>query len=173
MKPYYTLGLIIVTVLFLLGLGAYFSPTYTQKMGYVQSFLFAGALWFIASVVLLVAAVGFRSFALYLSVLTGMAIAAFGIYGGVLVLLLTYATWGFVFALQLLLVHHQVQTAIQWFCDHYTYPSFYAEYRIFYPMLWLLFFFLDVIPYLFFREHMIKFDPPKILRFMKKTLPPA
>jgi len=173
MKPFYLLIVIIIAILFLLGVGAFISPSYTQQMSYTEAFLFAGGLWFIASVVIVVAAVGFRTFALYLGVLAAMAIAAFGLYGGFLVLLLTYASWGFVFALQLLLAHHQVPTAIDWFRDRYTYKSFYAEYRVFYPMLWLLFFFLDVIPHLIFRDHMIEFDPPKILHFMKRVLPSA
>jgi hypothetical protein len=173
MKPFYLLMMIIVAILALLGVGAFISPAYTQQVGYAEAFFFAGGLWFIASVVIVVSAVGFRTFAFYLGILATMAIAAFGLYGGFLVLVLTYVSWGFVFALQLLLVHHQVPTAVDWFRDRYTYKSFYAEYRVFYPMLCLLFFFLDVIPRRIFRDHMIEFDPPQILRVMKKILPPT
>ena len=146
MKEMRSLGLIIAAIFGLLALGAFFSPTYTEQMSYAQWFLFAGGLLFIASVVILVAALGFHTFALYLSVLMAMAITAFGLYGGVLVVILTYLSWGFVFALQLLLVHHQVSTAIDWFVTRYTYWTFRAECRIFCPVLRLFYPLLDVIP---------------------------
>ncbi len=171
MKEMRSLGLIIAAIFGLLALGAFFSPTYTEQMSYAQWFLFAGGLLFIASVVILVAALGFHTFALYLSVLMAMAITAFGLYGGVLVVILTYLSWGFVFALQLLLVHHQVSTAIDWFVARYTYRTFRAEYRIFYPMLWLFYLLLDVIPSWVSREHLIRFNPEKVLTKMAEILP--
>ncbi len=172
MKEMRSLGLVIAAIFGLLALGAFFSPTYTEQMSYAQGFLFTGGLLFIASVVILVAALGFHTFALYLSVLMAMAIAAFGLYGGVLVVILTYLSWGFVFALQLLLVHHQVSTAIDWFVARYTYRTFRAEYRIFYPMLWLFYLLLDVIPSWVSREHLIRFNPGKVLTKMAEMLPP-
>ena len=172
MSQMQSLGLILAAIFGLLALGAFFSPTYTQQMGYAQGFLFAGGLLFITSVVILVAALGFRTFALYLAVLLSMTIAAFGIYGGLLVIILTYMSWGVVFALQLLLAHHQVPTAIDWFVAHYTYRTFRTEYWIFYPMLWIFYLFLDVIPSWIAREHLIRFDPRKILNAMARILPP-
>ncbi len=171
MKEARSLGLIIAAVFGLLALGAFFSPTYTEQMGYAQWFLFAGGVLFIVAVVILVAAVGFHTFALYLAVLMAMAIAAFGLYGGFLVLLLTYITWGLVFAMQLLLVHNHVQTAIDWFRERYTYRTFQAEYRLFYPMLWLFYFLLEVLPHFIFRDPIIAFDPKEILSAMKSILP--
>lgn len=167
------LGLIITAVFGLLALGAFFSPTYSEQMSYAQWFLFAGGMLFITSVVIIVAAVGFHTFALYLAVLIAMTVSIFGIYGGILVIGLTYVSWGFVFALQLLLVHHRVTTAIDWFSAHYTYRTFRAEYRIFYPMLWLFYLLLEVIPSLFSRERLIRFDPQKVLTEMTRILPPG
>jgi len=171
MKEVRSLGLIIAAIFGLLALGAFFSPTYTEQMSYAQWFLFAGGVLFIVAVVILVAAVGFHTFALYLAVLMAMAIAAFGLYGGFLVLILTYATWGLVFAMQLLLIHHRVPSAIDWFRDRYTYRTFHAEYRLFYPMIWLFYFLLEILPYLLFRDRLIPFAPKKILHFMKTILP--
>ena len=171
MKEMRSLGLIIAAIFGLLAMGAFFSPTYSEQMSYAQGFLFAGGLLFIASVVILVAALGFHTFALYLAVLMAMAIAAFGLYGGILVVILTYLSWGFVFALQLLLVHHQVSTAIDWFVARYTYQAFRAEYWVFYPMLWVFYLLLEVIPSWVYREHLIHFDPGKVLAEMAEILP--
>jgi hypothetical protein len=170
MKLDYPLGFIVLSIFGLLGLGTFVSPAYSQQISYAQGFLLAGALLFIASVLIVVAAIGFRSYALYLAVLVAMAIAAYGLYGGILVLLLTYASWGFVFSLQLLLVYHHVQTAMEWFKERYTWSTFYAEYRIFYPALWFLYFFLEVVPHIFLRDHMVRFDPQRILHLMEQAL---
>jgi hypothetical protein len=171
MKSNRSLAFVIAAIFALLALGAFFSPSYTQQIGYAQWFLFAGGILFIASVVVIVAAFGFHTFALYLAVLIAIAIATFGLYGGILVVLLTYLTWGFVFALQVLLVYNHVPAALDWFQARYTYRAFYTEYRIFYPMLWIFYFLLEVIPGLIYRDSMRLFDPKKTLDTMKKILP--
>ncbi len=170
MKEHGSLIFVTVSIFVLLGLGAYFSPTYTQQIQYAQGFLLAGALLFIASVVVIVAALGFHTFSLYIAVLAAMAIASFGIYGGFLVLLLTYITWGFAFGIELLLVHNNTQTAMDWFKKYYTYKSFKREYYVFYPILWILYFLLDVMPHFFYRDKIIEFRPKKILSKMEKIL---
>jgi len=170
MGEYRTLGLIIAAVFALLGLGAWFSPSYTQQMGYLEAIIFAGSLLFIVSVVILVAAAGFRTFALYLGVLTAMAVAAFGLYGGLLVLGLTYVTWGFVFGIEFLLAHHRVPTALAWFRRYYTARVFQIEYRLFYPMLWVLFGLLDVMPRLLYRETGERFVPSETFRYIREYL---
>ncbi len=170
MKETKSLGLVIFAIFALLGLGAYFSPSYTQQMQYAQGFLLAGALLFIASVVIVVAALGFYTFSLYIAVLAAMAIASFGIYGGFLVIVLTYVTWGFAFGIELLLVHNNTQTAIDWFKKYYTFKSFKREYYVFYPILWVLYFLLDVMPYILYRDKIIEFRPKNILRKMEKIL---
>jgi len=172
MKNAFTFGLITAFIVILLGIGAFYSPTFTQKMGYAQSILLVGELWFIASVLILVAALGFHTFSLFLSVLTTIAIVGFGVYGGFVVLSLVYLSWGFVFSLQLLLVHHHVLSAIDWFRERYTFADFQAEYRMFYPMLWILYVLLDLLPHLFFREPMDRFTPLKTLQYLQTILRP-
>jgi len=169
-KEYKSLTFVIVAIFALLALGAYFSPTYSGQMGYMQGFLLAGALLFVASVVVIVAALGFHTFSLYIGVLASMAVAAFGAYGGFLVLFLTYLTWGFAFGIELLLVHNETQSALNWFKKYYTYRSFKREYYIFYPVLWILYFLLDVMPHFFYRDKIIEFRPQKILKKMEKIL---
>ncbi len=171
MSSYRSLALVIASIFLLLGIGAYFSPSYTAQMTYAQGFLLAGALLFIASVVVVVAAVGFHHFALYLGVLASMAIASMGLYAGFLVLALTYVVWGFVFGLELLLAFHQAPTAIAWFKTHYTYRVFYGEYRLFYPIIWCLYFLLEVVPRLVTRDRPVAFEPHKVITMMREILP--
>ncbi len=170
MKQNGSLAFVILAIFILLGAGAYFSPSYTQQMAYANGFVLAGALLFITSVVIIVAALGFHTFSLYIAVLASMAIASFGIYGGFLVLLLTYITWGFAFGIELLLVHNNTQTAIEWFKKYYTYESFKREYYIFYPMLWILYFLLDVMPHFFYRDKITEFKPGSVLVKMRDIL---
>ena len=170
MKEHASLILTIFAIFALLALGAFFSPTYTQKIGYAQWFLYAGGLLFIASLVIIVATFGFHAFSLYLTVLIAAAIAAFGLYGGFLVVILTYLSWGFVFSIQLLLVHHRVPTAISWFQERYSYRAFSIEYWVFYPMLWLFFLLFERLPHLFHHDRIVTFDPSETLRFMKSIL---
>ena len=165
-----SLGWIILAIFVLLGMGAYFSPSYTQQITYAEGFLFAGALLFIASIVILVAAFGFHTFALYLAVLTGMAIALTGWVGGVTVLLLTYVSWGFAFSLQLLLAYHHVSGAMEWFRSHYTFAMFMSEYRAFYPLLWGVHLLLERIPNLLQRKPTQTFRPGQSVELMKKIL---
>jgi hypothetical protein len=170
MREYRSLALIILATFGLLALGARFSPTYTQQMSYAQAIVFGGSVLFIASVVILVAAIGFRTFALYLAVLMGLAVAAFGPIGGVWVLGLTYLSWGFVFAMQLLLVLNDVPSAIAWFRRHYTFRTFRVEYTFFYPMLWVMYLLLEVIPRLLYRDRLLYLHPNEILDKMEHLL---
>jgi hypothetical protein len=170
MGEYRSLGVILAAIFALLLLGARFSPTYTQQMGYLHATLLGGSLLFIASVVVIVAAIGFRTFALYLALLVGMAIAAFGLLGGWLVLGLTYASWGFVFALQLLLALNDVPSAIAWFRRYYTWETFRTEYRFFYPMLWVMYLLLEVLPRLIYRDRLLQIHPKETLRKMEAIL---
>jgi hypothetical protein len=162
---------ITLAVFVLLGIGAWLSPTYSQQKTYAEWFVFAGALLFVASLVIVVAAVGFRTFALYLTVLCGMALAAFGIEGLLWVVGLTYTVWGFVFSLQLLLAHHHVPSAIHWFRTYYTVTTFQAEFRLFYPMHWLMYALLERIPRLLERETSAPFDPRAIATELIAILP--
>jgi hypothetical protein len=171
MKEHSSLSFVIVSIFVLLGMGAYLSPSYTQQIGYAQGFLLAGAVLFIASIVIVVATLGFHTFALYIAVLAGMAIASFGIYGGLLVIILTYITWGFAFSIELLLVHNDTSTAIEWFEKYYTFKTFKREYYAFYPILWIMYFLLDIMPYLFYRDRIIEFRPRKVLEKMARILP--
>ena len=69
-------------------------------------------------------------------------------WGYVLVIgsILTYICWGFVFAIQGLLLLHGRPEAVAWLKKRYTIRSFMRELYIFMPMLFIFHFLLEVIP---------------------------
>lgn len=60
--------------------------------------------------------------------------------------ILTYICWGFVFAIQGLLLLHGRPEAVAWLKRFYRFKTFMIELYIFFPMLWLFHFLLEVIP---------------------------
>ncbi len=60
--------------------------------------------------------------------------------------ILTYICWGFVFAIQGLLLLHGRPEAVAWLKKRYSFKSFMRELYAFFPMLWLFHFLLEVIP---------------------------
>ncbi len=158
MREYATLGWILAALFILLGIGAFFSPTYTRQMGYAEAIILGASVLFVVSAVILVAAAGFTSFALYLAILSGLAFAAFGPIGSLLVPGLTYVTWGLAFAIQVLLAYHDVPSATAWFRHHYTCRTFRIEFRLFVPILWLFYLLLEWLPHWIDREPVVRFD---------------
>jgi len=168
MKDVKELMMIVGAILVLFGLGAYFSPTYMQQISYIEGLLLTIALIFVVSVVIIIATIGSQTFALYVAILTSLAIATFGLYGGFLVLILTYIVWGFAFGVELLLVYHDAKSAIDWFVTHYTYTQFIREYYLFYPMVWILYILLDIVPGIIYRDTTLGFRPQKARKKIQK-----
>jgi len=83
---------------------------------------------------------------------------------------MTYFIWGSIFAMEVLLVYNGLLSAQEWFKARYTFKSFKLEYTVFYPMLFIAYIFLEVIPSFFYRESFLKFSPPKLLKMMKMLL---
>jgi len=94
----------------------------------------------------------------------------YGIEGALLVTSMTYFTWGSIFAMETLLVYHGVESAQEWFERRYTFASFKREYYAFYPMIGVAYFFLELIPSIFYRESFLKFSPSKLLKMMEEVL---
>jgi len=154
----------------LLFLGAYFSPTFSEQQSFIEAMVMFGALLFIFSVVVILSAFGFHSFALFMALFIAMAISLYGVKAGVMALFMIYLIWGFVFSLQLLLVSHKIEASIRWFKERYNFKTFNYEYRAFYPMLWLTYFFFEYLPHLITREHRVKFSPKSIKELMQEVL---
>lgn len=60
--------------------------------------------------------------------------------------ILTYICWGFVFAIQGLLLLHGREEAVQWLKKRYNFKIFMIELAIFFPMLLLFHFLLEIVP---------------------------
>ncbi|WP_456433520.1 hypothetical protein [Nitratifractor sp.] len=157
--------------LFLLA-GAWTSPTFAEEQSYIEAIVTFASLLFVFSIVVIVASIGFRSFALYLALFVAMAISLYGVKAGVFVVVATYLVWGFVFAIQLLLVHSQMEGARRWFRERYTFRTFDYEYKAFYPMLWIFYFFFEYLPHLVTREPVVRFRPDRIREEMRAILRP-
>ncbi len=150
--------------------GAYSSPSFSEEMDYIEAMGILTALIMVFSIVVIAAHLGFRSFALFMALFMAMAISLYGIYAGIIVTVMTYIVWGFVFSIQLLLVHNQSASAIEWFKRYYSYKSFELEYKIFYPMVWIFYFLWDYLPAIFYKDKDKQFSPESIKESMKSIL---
>ena len=171
MREYLSLGWILVALFSLLSIGAIFSPTYTQQIGYIEALLLGANVLFIVSAAILVGTVGVQSLAFYVLVLSGLALVAFGPMGSVLVLGISYAAWGWIFAVQVLLAYQKVPSAIAWLRDHNICQTFQLEFRLFVPILWLLYLLLEWIPHWADRKPIMRFDSHIIRKKLTAILP--
>ncbi len=170
MKEYRSLAFTVIAIFIIILAGAYFSPTFNEQKNFLELFILLGSLLFIFSALVLFAAIGFSSFALYLALFLAAIMGMYGIEGALLVTGMTYFVWGSIFAMETLLFYNGLKSAREWFMERYTFSSFKNEYYAFYPMLFVAYVFLELIPSVFYRESFLKFKPSKVLEVMKKLL---
>lgn len=75
---------------------------------------------------------------------------------------LTYICWGFVFAVQALLLLNDVESAKEWFKKRYSIKSFRREFIAFFPMMQLFYILLEVIPHYLLKDRVAEFDTDAI-----------
>ncbi len=81
--------------------------------------------------------------------------------------ILTYLVVGFIVAFEAILCMNKSAFAIKWVRRLYTLKSFMISVYIFYPMLWIVYLFLEVIPfYLGGSKHLTKFDIATMLYYI-------
>ena len=170
LREYRYFILIIFAIFAILLLGAFFSQTFTEQKTYLELFMLMGALLFIFSVLVVVAILGFSSFAIYLALFIAAAIVMYGIEGALLVIGMTYLIWGFIFSIEVLLVDNNVKSAIDWFKKRYTFESFKWEYYAFYPMMLILYVLIELFPSLMHREQLKRFSPRQVFEKMREIL---
>ncbi len=170
MKEYGYLALTIVAMFGIILAGAWFSPTFEEQKSWMELFYLSGALLFIFSALVIFATIGFGSFAIYGAIFLAAVMGLYGVEGAFLVVVLTYITWGSIFAMQVLLFYNHLKSAIRWFKKRYTFKSFKYEYYVFYPMLWIAYLFLEIIPSILYRENFLKFVPSKVVEEMESVL---
>ncbi len=170
MHEYRSLVLTILAIFMITLMAAYFSPSFAEQKSYLELFILLGSLLFIFSVVIIFATLGFHSFALFLSIFLAAVIALYGIFGALLVTIMTYFLWGSIFAMEVLLFYNGSESAKAWFVSRYDFKTFKMEYFAFYPMMGMLYILLEFIPYLFSKEKLVKFTPSKVLKEMEALL---
>lgn len=170
MHEYRSLALTVIAVFLITLMAAYFSNSFSEQQSYLELFILFGSLLFIFSVVVIFATLGFHSFALFLSIFLAAVISIYGVIGALLVTIVTYFLWGSIFAMELLLFYNGSESAKEWFVARYDFKAFKIEYFAFYPLMFLLYILLEVIPYLFSKEKLVKFAPSKVLEEMKTLL---
>ena len=170
MKEYRSIALIVIALFVITLAGAYFSPTFSEQKTFLELFMLMGALLFIFSALVIFATIGFGSFSLYLAIFLAAVMGIYGIEGAFLVTSMTYFVWGSIFAMEVLLFYNGLKSAQEWFQERYTYKSFKHEYYAFYPMLFVTYLFLELIPSFLYRESFLKFKPSKVLEVMKDIL---
>ncbi len=171
MQEYRSLALTILAIFIVTLLGAYFSPTFEEQKTYLELFMFFGSLLFIFSVVAIFASLGFHAFALYMSIFLAIVIVMFGVLGAFIVVLITYISWGSIFAMEVLLFDAGAQSAKEWFLSRYKFKEFKAEFYAFYPMIGFIYLLLEIIPNVLSRESVIDFSPSRVLKEMEELLP--
>jgi hypothetical protein len=78
--------------------------------------------------------------------------------------ILTYLVVGFIVAFEAVLAMSGSEFAIKWIRRLYNLRGFMISVYIFYPMLWLVYFFLEILPYyLGGTKQLTKFDIPMML----------
>lgn len=170
MSEYRSLTLTVIAIFIITLLAAYFSPSFAEQKSYLELFILFGSLLFIFAVVIIFATLGFHSFALFLSIFLAAVIALYGVIGALLVTAMTYFLWGSIFAMEVLLFYNGSQSAKEWFVSRYDFKTFKMEYFTFYPLMGMLYILLEFIPYLFYKERLVKFTPSKVLKEMEALL---
>ena len=105
-----------------------------------------------------------------MSIFLAIVIVMFGVLGAVIIVLVTYISWGSVFAMEVLLFDAGAISAKEWFLSRYKFKAFKAEFYAFYPMIGFIYLLLEIIPNVLSRESVIDFSPSRVLKEMEKLL---
>jgi len=85
--------------------------------------------------------------------------------------ILTYICWGFVFAIEALLLMHGRPEAVEWVKSRYSFKTFRIESLIFMPMIYLFYILLEIIPGLIGLESaVLRFSPKELIERAKEVL---
>ncbi|MEY3091021.1 MAG: hypothetical protein RL113_1337 [Pseudomonadota bacterium] len=170
MKEYRSLALTIIAIFIITFMAAYYSTSFEAQQNYLSLFILLGVMLFIFSVLVVFALLGFKSFAIFLALLLGLVLEAYGPLGAFFVTAITYFIWGSVFVMELLLFQNGSEGAKEWFLERYAFQTFKIEYYSFYPLMGFLYLILEVIPHLFSQETLVKFSPKEVFEKMKLLL---
>ena len=80
------------------------------------------------------------------------------LYGSVL----TYIVWGFVVSFEVNLAMGGSRIASEWVKKHHTYKQLYYEVKVFYPMIYIGYFFLELLPFWLWNAPLADFDMQRL-----------
>jgi len=170
MREYKDLIAVLSAILALIVIGAFFSPTFEEQKSFWMLFINIIVLLFAFGLLAILAYIGFKSFALYGAIVVAIVMIMFGLYWVMTIVGMTYLIWGFIFGFEALLVAYRVKSAEEWFKDRYTYESFYTEYKIFYPMIMVVYTIVEILPSLLGFEKPKRFEANDIIERMREIL---
>jgi hypothetical protein len=79
--------------------------------------------------------------------------------------ILTYLVWGFIVAFEVILGMSGSKVGLAWLKKRHSYKMLYKEVAVFYPMILIGYFFLEIIPhYIFKMDPLVKFDMDKLFQ---------
>jgi hypothetical protein len=79
---------------------------------------------------------------------------------------LTYLVWGFVVSFEVNLAMSGSHLAQKWIKKHHTYKQLYGEVKVFYPMIVLGYFFLELLPHYLFKAPSSGFDLDRLFEML-------
>jgi hypothetical protein len=79
-------------------------------------------------------------------------------YGSVL----TYLVWGFIVSFEVNLAMSGSPVAREWIRKHHSYRQLYNEVKVFYPMIWIGYFFLELLPHFVWKAPLATFDMERL-----------
>lgn len=170
MKDFIYLVLTAFSIFLIIFLGIIFGETFSQKATFLELFIIYGSILFIVSLLIVIAYFSFKYFAIFLAIVFSSIISLFGIKSALIAALLTYTIWGMMFAIQVLLFSQDVPSAKEWFNSRYTKKSFKHEYLWFYPLVWIFYVLLEIIPHIIYKDKLANFNPSEILKKMNNFL---
>ncbi|KIM10713.1 MAG: hypothetical protein KU38_07155 [Sulfurovum sp. FS08-3] len=169
-KEYVQLFATLGAIFALLLIGAFFSPSFEEQRSFWVMLFNSTVIALAFALLVVVASIGFASFALYGAVMSAVVLVMFGVEGVLLMIGVTYAIWGFIFGFEALLVAHKVTSAQEWFKQRYTFESFYREYLAFYPIIRVLYIVIEVFPTLLDLQKPKRFEADEIVKTMRSIL---
>jgi len=75
---------------------------------------------------------------------------------------LTYIVWGFVVSFEVNLAMSGSKLACHWIKKHHTYKQLYYEVKVFYPMIYIGYFLLELLPSLLWNTPKTEFDMQRL-----------
>ncbi len=170
MHKYISLIFIALSILTIALLNVYLIPDFREQNGWHELFITSGVTILTVSVLVLLISFGFSSFRAHVVFLLIAIASMAGVLGGAIIALFVYIAWGAIFAMEVLRYNSGAKNAEEWFLHRYKFKNFQIEYYIFYPIFWLAYFFLEILPSVASKKPAISFSPSRILKKMRKLL---